>query len=87
MDNKRRHPRVPLNVEVKILHPDIGEMIVQTKNLSEGGLFILADPTAMPPTGEIVQGQVQGDSGDFPVVSMKIVRTEDDGLGLQFIED
>jgi len=87
MDNKRRHSRVPLNVEVKISHPDIGELIVKTRNLSDGGLFIVADPTAMPPIGEIVQGQVQAESGDFPVVSMKIVRTEDDGLGLQFIED
>jgi len=87
MDNKRRHSRVPLNVEVKISHPDIGELIVKTRNLSDGGLFIVADPTAMPPIGEIVHGQVQAESGDFPVVPMKIVRTEDDGLGLQFVED
>ena len=87
MENKRKHPRVPLNVDIKISHPDVGEMIVKTKNFSDGGLFILVDPAAMPPIGEIIQGQVQAEFGDFPVVSMKIVRTEDDGLGLQFIED
>ena len=87
MDNQRKHKRVPLDVEVKISHPDIGEIIVKTKNLSDGGLFILVDPITMPPIGEIVQGQVQGEFGDFPVVTMKIVRTEDEGLGLQFVED
>lgn len=87
MENKRKHPRFPLNVDVKISHPDIGEQIVKTRDLSDGGIFILADPTAMPPIGEIIHGQVQGESDDFPVVSMKIVRIEDDGLGLQFIDD
>lgn len=86
MKNKRNHPRHPLAVEVKISHPDIGEIIVKTKNLSESGLFILAEPTNMPAIGEIVQGQVQGGGADFPVVKMIIVRTEDDGLGLQFVE-
>lgn len=86
MENKRIHPRHPLTVEVKIFHPDIGEKIVKTKNISESGLFILVEPTLMPALGEIVQGQVQGEFDDLPVVKMKIVRTEKDGLGLQFIE-
>ena len=40
----------------------------------------------MPPIGEVVQGQVQGEHDDMPVVKMKIVRMEDDGLGLRFLE-
>ncbi len=86
MDDKREHIRHPLAVEVKISHPDIGELIVKTKNISDGGLFILVEPAEMPPIGEIVQGQVLGEAEDLPIVSMKIVRTESDGLGLQFIE-
>lgn len=86
MENKREHPRYPLSVDVKISHPDIGEKMVKTRNISDSGLFILVEPTAMPPVGEIVQGQVQGEHDDMPIVKMKIVRMEDDGLGLQFIE-
>lgn len=86
MENKREHERIPLSVDVKISHPDIGEKLVKTKNISDSGLFILVEPTSMPPIGEIVQGQVQGVVDDPPVVKMKIVRMEDDGLGLQFIE-
>ena len=40
----------------------------------------------MPPIGEIIQGQVQGELDYLPLVTMEIVRTENDGLGLQFIE-
>ena len=83
MENKRVHPRYPLSVDVKVTHPDIGEKMVKTRNISDSGLFILVEPTAMPPIGEIVQGQVQGEHDDMPVVKMKIVRMENDGLGLQ----
>ena len=86
MENKREHPRYPLSVDVKISHPDIGEKMVKTRNISDSGLFILVEPTAMPPIGEVVQGQVQGEHDDMPVVKMKIVRMEDDGLGLRFLE-
>lgn len=86
MENKREHERIPLSVDVKVSHPDIGEKLVKTKNISDSGLFILVEPTEMPAIGEVVEGQVQGVIDDPPVVKMKIVRMEDDGLGLQFIE-
>jgi hypothetical protein len=40
------------------LTPDIGELIVQAKDISDGGLFILVEPAEMPTIGEIVKGQV-----------------------------
>ncbi len=86
MDDRREHMRHPLAVDVKITHPDIGELIVKTKDISDGGLFIFVEPAEMPPIGEIVQGQVQGEVEDLPIVEMRIVRTERDGLGLRFIE-
>ena len=87
MENRREHARYPVAVDIKIFHPDIGELIVQTKDISDSGVFIVVVPTEMPPIGEIVQGQIQGEADDLPVVTMKIVRTGSDGLGLQFIED
>ena len=87
MQNRRRHTRIPMTVRVKITHPAIGEKIVKTKNISDSGLFILAEPTEMPAIGEIVIGQVQGMIDDPPSLEMVIVRTEKDGIGLQFITD
>ena len=86
MSDKRKHERYLFTTDVKISHPDIGEKIVKTKDISDSGIFILVEPTTMPALGEIVQGQVQGGAGDMPIVKMKIVRTDDDGLGLQFIQ-
>lgn len=86
MEEKRKHVRHPISVSVKISHPSIGEKIINTKNMSNGGLFIIVEPTEMPPLGEIVEGQIQGMLEDPPVVKMKIVRVEKEGLGLQFID-
>jgi len=74
-----------MSVSVKISHPSIGEKIVKTKNISDGGLFLLVDSTEMPPVGEIITGQIQG-MDDAPIINMKIVRVETQGLGLQFID-
>jgi hypothetical protein len=87
MTNQRKFPRNPFVVNVKITHPDIGEKIVKTKDISEGGLFIITEPTEMPPIGEIVVGQIQGMMENAPIVKMKIVRINDEGVGLQFIEE
>ncbi len=85
MQNRRRHPRIPMTVRVKVTHPAIGEKIVKTRNISDSGLFILVEPTEMPPIGEIVIGQVQGMIDDPPSLEMEIVRTEKDGIGLRFV--
>lgn len=87
MDERRKHQRIPLTIDIKIMHPDIGEKMVRTRNFSEGGLFILVEPSDLPPVGEFVQGQVQGMEVEAPIVQMKIVRMEDDGLGLEYMEN
>ena len=86
MEERREHQRIPLRVNIKIAHPEIGEKIVGTKNFSEGGLFVIIKPTELPALGSIVKGQVQG-LEDAPVVDMKIVRFESDGVGLQYMTD
>ncbi len=86
-DNRRKHPRIPMTVDVLVRHPDIGEKIVKTRNVSDGGIFLITEPTSMPEIGEIVQGQVQGLIENPPLLEMEIVRVEADGVGLRFIEE
>lgn len=86
MDNRREHPRIPMTVNIKITHPDIGEKVIKTKDVSDGGLFILAEPTAMPPIGSIVTGQVQGIIESAPELKMEIVRTDSNGVGLRYVD-
>jgi len=86
MNDKRKHERYPFTTDIKISHPTIGEKIVKSKDVSDSGVFILVEPTEMPPIGEVVEGQVQGGEGDMPVLKMRIVRVGADGLGLQFVD-
>jgi len=86
MLEKRTDQRHPISANIKISHKDIGEILVKTKNLSDTGLFIIVDPKIMPPVGSVVSCQIQREGEDLPLVPMQIVRTDDGGLGLQFIE-
>ncbi|MEY4589907.1 MAG: hypothetical protein RL497_1983 [Pseudomonadota bacterium] len=85
MEERREHQRIPLRVSIKIAHPECGEKIVTTRNFSEGGLFIIIEPTQLPSIGTLVKGQIQG-LDDAPLVDMKIVRLEHDGVGLQYMD-
>lgn len=74
-------------VKVKIFHPERGEILVKTRNISDSGLFLLLDAEDIPPLGTILTGQVQGMLEDPPLVKMKVVRLEAGGMGLLFMED
>lgn len=83
-NDNRRYPRIPVRCRVLISHASFGEMLVHTRDISDGGIFIITDPTAMPPLGTQVRGQVQGMIADAPIVDMVIVRVESEGIGLKF---
>lgn len=84
---QRRHIRTPLACRIKIVHETIGELMVKTRDISDGGVFVIIDPENIPPVGTQVTGQVQGLMEDAPVVAMEVVRIEPAGVGLRFIED
>lgn len=87
MSDSRRHPRIPMKAQVKISHESFGELVAATKDISDGGIFLLTENSEMPPIGTIIEGQVQGLTGDAPVLKMEIMRLTPDGIGLKFILD
>lgn len=84
--NKREHERTPLRTKILLTHDSFGELLVKTRDISLGGVFLLTSELPMPPVGTVIEGQVQDDYGERPVVRMQIVRVEPGGLGLMFIE-
>jgi len=86
MSDKREHLRTPITCSIKIVHPELGEMLVKTRDLSDGGVFVLLDPEQAPPIGSHVTGQVQGLAENAPIVAMEVVRAESEGIGLRFLE-
>lgn len=87
MRERRCSPRVPFIALLKITHRDFGEKLVKTRNISDGGLYILIEPTEMPAIGEFVSGQVQDMPEDPPTMQLEIVRMEGDGVGLRFVSE
>lgn len=85
MSDKREHTRTPMTCRIKIQCPVNGEMMVKTRDISDGGVFVLLDGQEIPPIGTIVSGQVQGLMDDAPVLDMEVVRMEPEGIGLRFV--
>lgn len=87
MTNQRRHQRTLLKCRVKVTHADIGEIEVNSRDISDGGIFLITKDRELPPIGTILEGQVQGMMADAPIIEMEIVRVESDGIGLRFVAD
>lgn len=85
MPENRRYIRTPMKCQLKVWHELFGELVVSTRDISDGGVFLLTEQIEMPPVGEVLKGQVQGLATAAPVVEMRIVRVESTGIGLKFI--
>ena len=88
MENNRRSPRTRLRAEVKLNHPAVGEQRAHTRDISEGGAYLVNEGLVLPALGEIIEVQVQGLPGEAaPVVRMRVVRIDREGVGLEFLKD
>lgn len=88
MANRREHVRTPLKVPLRIDHPQHGELLVTTRDISDGGVFVLIDEgRRLLQPGEQVSGQVQGLPGEAPLVRMRVVRCESGGVALTYADD
>lgn len=87
IDN-RKYVRTKLKADIKLSHPETGELSLHTADISDGGAFILAEGNELPSVGQSVSVQVQGiGDGEAPVVTMRVVRSDNAGIGLEFIVD
>ncbi|MBE0485072.1 PilZ domain-containing protein [Marinobacter sp.] len=84
-DDRREHMRTALTAKVKVVHERIGEFVFSTRDISDGGVFIVINDEAFTPElGDNVTVQVQGLPMPAPVLDMIVVRKTVDGFGLQF---
>lgn len=84
-DDRREHMRTAMSAKVKVVHERCGEFVFATRDISDGGVFIvLNDEPFTPELGDKVAVQVQGLPIPAPVLDMVVVRKTIDGFGLQF---
>lgn len=84
----RKFPRTPVKLKVCLIISEAGEILAVTRDISDGGLFILLDVEKIPDIGKAVNVQVQGlpNGMEAPWVKMQVVRTETDGIGLRMVD-
>lgn len=87
---QRKYPRRELHIEVELGFPSGEKQIVRTRDVSEGGVFLVLDKLRRPVIGEVVTVKIN-DNVDpsemvFPSADAVVVRQEEGGIGLAFIE-
>jgi c-di-GMP-binding flagellar brake protein YcgR len=87
-ENHRRHPRqeIKVNVELSFLEQD--SQIVKTRDISEGGMFLMTDNASHYPMGEMVHvhflDPLKDDADTYK--DAMIVRQAADGIAISYIE-
>lgn len=85
----RKHLRIGLVVDIELTLKDQDPINVRTKNISDGGLFLVIDQIELPPVGTEVMVRLKnqlGDGEEPPINRAMVVRHDPDGIGLQFLE-
>ncbi|UCH54216.1 MAG: PilZ domain-containing protein [Pseudomonadota bacterium] len=85
---RREHERRIVSLPVHIIHPDIGQATLFTKDLSVSGAFVKLPRDKCPPVGTIVGIRFLGNAPEVAdsVVNARVVRVTDEGMGLRFFD-
>jgi hypothetical protein len=80
IDNKRRYPRLKHRAKIRMTMPVSSTVnIVDMRDFSETGLFLLCGEALIPPIGAMVEVQTT-EFDDAPIQTAKVVRVEP-GIG------
>ncbi len=85
----RKHLRIGLIVDIELTLPGQDMINVRTRNISDGGLYLILDDIELPSVDTEVKVRLKnqlGDGEEPPINRAKVVRHEPDGIGLVFLE-
>lgn len=88
MEEQRKYRRVRTCYQVRLSHPYRGSWLGIVANMSEGGVCVTdVDPNEFS-IGLELEAMVFGKGWDkaMPTLAMKVIRIEDQGIALMFLE-
>lgn len=87
--DKRKHLRFELPVNVKLTTRDGTELVLQSHDISDSGIFLRGDSAVLPAVGEQILIKLASMvAGDEPrELTAIVVRQNNDGIGIEFILD
>jgi len=83
---RRKYIRTAFAARVKLVHSSIGEIEVDMRDMSDGGLFLFCGKLVGLQLGERVHVQAI-EVQDAPLLEAEVVRCEAAGIGLMFTGD
>jgi len=88
MSDKRKDSRLGIKLEVELKTQE-QELSLETRDLSNSGVFLTAEEVSLPTEGSIVELRIKQPLGDSepPLVKARVVRIDKDGIALAFISD
>ncbi|WP_185234839.1 PilZ domain-containing protein [Teredinibacter franksiae] len=85
MSGFRKHGRTLEKCLVRLNHADFGEVVVETRDISESGVFVSCrDIVRFISIGDELHAKLYSECRNVSETSMKVVRLTDDGVGLAF---
>lgn len=88
MIEKRTYPRTSGSVPVRLSHPSFGTVVLETRDIADGGVFITRiENNDQPKRGDILQIKLEGFmTGSLREVDARVVRVMDDGFAMEFMQ-
>lgn len=81
---QRLSVRTLLACRVCVTHPQLGQMQLMLRDLSDTGIFIETETPSLFSLGDQVSVQVLGLTDEPPELFMTVVRIAKEGIGLHF---
>lgn len=88
MQENRQFERYTLSVEVEMTYSGSGKMLLNTRDISTGGVFLYMQGTSLPPIGSELLLKLTGlVAGEEPSTArVRVVRVTAEGIGLEFLD-
>ena len=85
---RRKHPRIQLPLLVELQHASIGRISCVARDISEGGVFVHLKGASIQQGAKLKLTLLNPNTIDTqptPTVEMQVMRVEEEGLGLAFV--
>ena len=88
MSDNRKDSRLGIRLDVEV-QTDETECSMKTRDLSNSGVFLEKGEDNLPAVGDIVSIKIKQSfiTGEPPVVKARVVRVDEDGIALAFINE
>ncbi|TVZ37470.1 PilZ domain-containing protein [Alteromonadaceae bacterium 2753L.S.0a.02] len=85
MSQFRKHGRTPVKCAVRLKHREIGDVVTETRDISETGVFVSCrELVRFVSVGDELEAKLYTATNQVSETNLKVVRLTEDGVGLVF---